>query len=41
MFMTWFGWKSLKEAKRYTRATSQKRLAASVATLLERVKDGT
>lgn len=32
--MAWFGWKSLKEAERYTRAANQKKLAASVVTLI-------
>ncbi len=39
--MAWFGWKSLKEAERYTRAVDQKKLAASVVNLLGRAKDGT
>lgn len=32
--MAWFGWKSLKEAERYTRAANQKKLAASVVSLI-------
>lgn len=32
--MAWFGWKSLKEAERYTRAANQKKLAASVIPLI-------
>jgi integrase len=32
--MAWFGWKSLKEAERYTRAASQKKLAADVVSLV-------
>lgn len=28
--MAWFGWRSIKEAERYTRAADQKKLAASV-----------
>jgi integrase len=32
--MAWFGWKSLKEAERYTRAANQKKLAGSVAALI-------
>ncbi len=32
--MAWFGWKSLKDAERYTRAVNQKKLAASVVTLI-------
>jgi hypothetical protein len=39
--MAWFGWRSLKEAERYTRAANQKKLAASVVTLLGRGKHGT
>ena len=39
--MAWFGWKSLKEAERYTRAANQKKLAASVVPLFGRAKDGT
>ena len=34
--MAWFGWKSLKEAERYTRAANQKKLVASVVSLLSR-----
>jgi integrase len=34
--MAWFGWKSLKEAERYTHAANRKRLAASVLTLIEK-----
>lgn len=34
--MSWFGWRSLKEAERYTRAASQRKLAASVLPLLDR-----
>jgi hypothetical protein len=34
--MSWFGWKSLKEAERYTRAASQKKLAGSVVALFKR-----
>lgn len=33
--MAWFGWKSIKEAERYTRAANQKKLAASVVPLIE------
>ena len=33
--MAWFGWKSLKEAERYTRTANQKKLAASVVALIE------
>lgn len=32
--MAWFGWKSLKEAETYTRAANQKKLAASVVSLI-------
>ena len=32
--MAWFGWKSLKEAERYTRAANQKKLAGSVVALI-------
>jgi integrase len=32
--MAWFGWKSFKEAERYTRAANQKKLAASVVSLI-------
>jgi len=39
--MAWFGWRSLKEAERYTRAVDQKKLAASVVNLFGRAKDGT
>jgi integrase len=39
--MAWFGWKSLKEAERYTRAANQKKLAASVVPLFGRARDGT
>jgi integrase len=39
--MGWFGWRSLKEAERYTRAANQKKLAASVVPLFARSKDGT
>ena len=39
--MAWFGWRSLKEAERYTRAANQKKLAASVVPLFGRAKDGT
>ena len=39
--MAWFGWKSLKEAERYTRAANQKKLAASVVALMSRAKQGT
>jgi hypothetical protein len=39
--MAWFGWRSLKEAERYTRAANRKKLAASVVPLFERAKDGT
>jgi integrase len=39
--MAWFGWRSLKEAERYTRAANQKKLAASVIPLFGRAKDGT
>ncbi|MTD93928.1 tyrosine-type recombinase/integrase [Hyphomicrobium sp. xq] len=38
--MAWFGWKSLKEAERYTRMADQKRLAASVVTLIEKCRSG-
>ncbi len=34
--MAWFGWKSLKEAERYTRTANQKKLAASVIDLIAR-----
>lgn len=34
--MAWFGWKSLKEAERYTRAANQKKLVASVVSLLSK-----
>lgn len=36
--MSWFGWKSLKQAELYTRAAEQKRLAASVVHLIARGK---
>ncbi|WP_177228124.1 tyrosine-type recombinase/integrase [Hyphomicrobium facile] len=39
--MAWFGWRSLKEAERYTRAASQKKLAASVVPLFAGTKNGT
>jgi len=39
--MAWFGWRSLKEAERYTRAASQKKLAGSVVHLIGRAKSGT
>lgn len=39
--MAWFGWRTLQQAERYTRAASQKRLAASVVPLFGRAKDGT
>ncbi len=39
MLKAWFGWKSLKEAERYTRAASQKTLARSVVDLMAR-RDG-
>ncbi|HEY8248740.1 MAG TPA: tyrosine-type recombinase/integrase [Hyphomicrobium sp.] len=39
--MAWFGWRSLNEAERYTRAANQKKLAASVVPLFGRAKDGT
>ena len=32
--MSWFGWKSLKEAERYTRAANQKKLAGSIVHLI-------
>jgi len=34
--MAWFGWKTLKEAERYTRAASQKKLAARAGALSEK-----
>jgi integrase len=34
--MSWFGWRSLKEAETYTRAANQKKLAASVVSLIGR-----
>ena len=34
--MSWFGWRSIKEAERYTRAANQKKLAASVVSLIEK-----
>jgi hypothetical protein len=34
--MSWFGWKSLKEAERYTRTANQKKLAASVVQMFKR-----
>jgi integrase len=39
--MAWFGWKSLKEAERYTRAVDQKKLAASAEPLFGGGKNGT
>jgi len=39
--MAWFGWRSLKEAERYTRAANQKKLAASAGVLIDGVKDRT
>jgi integrase len=33
--MSWFGWKSLKQAELYTRAADQKKLAASVVHLID------
>lgn len=39
--MAWFGWRSLKEAERYTRAASQKKLAGSVVHLFGQAKNGT
>jgi integrase len=36
--MSWFGWKSLKEAERYTRAANQKKLAGSVVALMQRAQ---
>ena len=39
--MAWFGWRSLKEAERYTRAANQKKLAASAGVLIDGLKDGT
>ena len=41
MLMAWFGWKSMRQPEHYTRAANQKKLAASVVTLLARAKDGT
>jgi integrase len=37
--MAWFGWKTLAQAERYTRAANQKRLAASVVPLFRKVKE--
>ena len=39
--MSWFGWRSLEDAERYTRAANQKKLAASVVPQFGRAKDGT
>jgi integrase len=36
--MSWFGWKSLKQAELYTRAADQKKLAGSVVHLIRRAK---
>ena len=36
--MAWFGWKSLKEAERYTRSANQKKLAGSVVLLMEKTR---
>jgi hypothetical protein len=36
--MSWFGWKSLKQAELYTRAADQKKLAGSVVHLIGRAK---
>ncbi len=37
--MAWFGWKTLAQAERYTRAANQKRLAASVVQLFAKAKE--
>jgi integrase len=39
--MAWFGWRTLKEAERYTRSANQKKLAASVVPLFAKAKNGT
>ena len=39
--MAWFGWRSLKEAERYTQAADQKKLAVNVVRLFGRAKDAT
>ena len=39
--MAWFGWRSLKEAERYTQAANQKKLAVNVVRLFGGAKDGT
>jgi integrase len=37
--MSWFGWSTLAEAERYTRAANQKKLAASVVSLMESTRE--
>jgi integrase len=39
--MSWFGWKSIQEAERYTKAASNKKMAGDCATLLRRGGKGT
>lgn len=36
--MAWFGWRSIREAETYTRAASQKKLAADAAAIMRRGK---
>ena len=38
--MAWFGWKTLKEAERYTAAVNRKKLAQSAALLLSGTSSG-
>lgn len=38
--MAWFGWKTSREAERYTRAAQRKKLARSLGALISRTKTG-
>ena len=37
--MAWFGWKTLAQAERYTRAANQKKLAATVVPLFGKARE--